>query len=109
MSLRSLRSARRSFFFAPWHIILLLTALLALSSCALNPPAASETKTPPQITITPPIQTESPYKPGPDAAQAISDCNSLAAPGGCFSPEQVQTFYNLNPLYAQGFTGKGQT
>src|SRR5262249_3117025 len=68
------------------------------------------TKTPTQATTaTATAQVTSPYKPGSQADQAIRECNFQAAPGGCFSPEQVQTFYNLNPLYARGYDGKGTT
>src|ERR1051326_1430553 len=109
MSLRHTPSTRRSFFFVPWHILLLLIALLALSSCALNPPGADEPTTPTKTTTPTPTSSDSPYKPGPLAAEAINECNQQAAPGGCFSPEQIQTFYHLNPLYAQGFKGTGQT
>ncbi len=91
MSLRHRPPTRPSFPVTQWSIIALLIALLALSSCGLNSPAVNDAKTP----IT-------------QAAQALSQCNQ-SAPGGCFSPGQVQTFYNLNPLYAQGFTGKGMT
>lgn len=87
----------------------LLAGLLALSSCALNTPVSEGTKTPAPTSSTSPSQAGSPFKPGPQAARILNDCSIVAAAGGCFSPEQVQTFYNLNPLYAQGFTGKGQT
>ncbi len=55
------------------------------------------------------MQSESPYQPSPQATQALSTCSATASVGGCFSPEQVQTFYDLNPLYKQGIDGKGQT
>jgi len=108
MSLRSLPATGRRFFHAPWHSIVLLTALLALSSCALNNPAVNEGST---STASPSStsQSDSPYKPGAQAAQAISECNASASSGGCFSPEQIQTFYDLNPLYVKGFDGKGMT
>jgi subtilase family serine protease len=108
MSLRNRPSSRR-FSFAFWHLILLLTALLALSSCALNAPGATDAQTPTKTSTKTPTAGSSPYKPGPLAEAAIKECSNAAAPGGCFSPEQVQTFYNLNPLYAKGYDGKGST
>jgi subtilase family serine protease len=83
-----------------------LAALLALSSCALNTPSLNDAQTPGSATSTP--SATSPYKPSPQAAQALAECGA-GVPGGCFSPEQVQTFYDLNPLYAKGFDGKGMT
>ncbi len=83
--------------------------MLLLSSCALDSPTVGDEKTPTPATPGSSPQTTSPYKPGPEAARAIAECNFSAAEGGCYSPQQIQTFYNLNPLYAQGFDGKGQT
>ncbi len=108
MSLRNGLSPGRSFSLVSWHLILLLAVLLILSSCALTPPGTTETQTP-TATSTKTSTSGSPYKPGPLAEAAIRECNNAAAPGGCFSPEQVQTFYNLNPLYQQGYDGKGST
>lgn len=87
----------------------MLAAVLVVSSCALDTPALNNGKTPTPAASPTPSQVGSPFKPGPQAAQAINDCNGTAAVGGCFSPEQVETFYDLNPLYAKGFTGRGQT
>jgi subtilase family serine protease len=94
---------------AIWRIMGLLVALLMFSSCALDTPNLTDKSTPtPENSQQP--QGDSPFKPGPQAAQAISQCDSdLVPPDVCFSPEQVQTFYDLNPLYAKGFDGKGMT
>ncbi|HEY7356358.1 MAG TPA: S53 family peptidase, partial [Ktedonobacterales bacterium] len=81
--------------------------MFALASCALNTPAVDTTNTPSANSST---SATYPYKPSPQAAQALRECQAAgAAPGGCFSPEQVQTFYDLNPLYAKSYTGKGMT
>jgi subtilase family serine protease len=109
MSFRNAPDARRFFPSASWHTILLLTAVLVFSSCAFGNSTQNNAKTPTPATPASTPGTDSPYKPGPLAAQAISDCNTSAAVGGCFSPEQVQTFYDLNPLYEKGFDGKGTT
>lgn len=88
----------------------LLIALLLLTSCALSAPVVNDQPvSTPGNQSTSQTTTTSPYKAGPQAAQILNDCSVTAAPGGCFSPEQIQTFYNLNPLYNKGFTGRGQT
>ncbi|HEX6778979.1 MAG TPA: S53 family peptidase [Ktedonobacterales bacterium] len=85
-----------------------LAAMLLLTSCALSTPVVNDpsASTPGSQA---PGTTTSPYKPGAQAAQILSECSATAAPGGCLSPEQVQTFYNLNSLYNKGYTGRGQT
>ncbi len=90
-------------------MMVLLAAVFVLASCALDSPTGNDTKTPAPTNAGSSSQATSPYKPGPQASRAIDECSASAAVGGCFSPQQVQTFYNLNPLYAKGFTGKGQT
>jgi len=85
-----------------------MAALLVLSSCALNTPTFNDKNSTPTATATQ-SQAGNPFKPGPQAAQALDECNASTLAGDCFSPEQVQTFYDLNPLYAKGFTGKGMT
>jgi subtilase family serine protease len=105
--------AGRRLFSLTWRVMAFLIALLALSSCMFNgsntPNLSDKSATAPGGSTTTPQPVDSPFKPSPQAAQAINECNLSAAPGGCFSPEQVQTFYDLNPLYAKGFTGKGET
>jgi subtilase family serine protease len=90
----------------------LLVAALLLTSCALSAPvvndqpaATSGSQSTAQATVT----TSSPYKPGPQAAQILKECSATASSGGCYSPEQIQTFYDLNPLYNKGYNGRGQT
>src|SRR5215469_12592704 len=96
-----------------WQVMALLTALLTLSSCASTSPTiqTSETPTfgdfPTSVTTTGP--TPSPYRPSSQAAQAIRECAPSAVNGGCYTAEQIQTFYDLNPLYAKGYNGKGST
>ncbi len=87
---------------------MLLVAVLVLASCALETPAINEH---PRSTgtATPSSMTASPFKPGPEAARILQQCSLTAADGGCFSPEQVQTFYHLNSLYHKGYDGRGST
>src|SRR5579885_1585566 len=70
---------------------------------------AYKSATAPGGTTRTPQPVDSPFKPSPQAVQAINECSLSAAPGGCFSPEQVQTFYDLNPLYARGFRSEEHT
>ena len=109
MSLRNTSPNRRSFSVASWQMIVLSIALLALSSCSIGGSPQNNAPTPKVTGSTPTAQPDSPYKPSAQAAEAINECNTQAATGGCFSPEQVQTFYDLNPLYAKGYDGKGMT
>ena len=88
---------------------LFLIAVLSLSSCTQNGTVGTTTPTPITRSPTPTVQPGTSYEPSSQAAQALSVCSATASVGGCFSPEQVQTFYDLNPLYQGGFDGKGQT
>ncbi len=106
MIFRSIRSTRGTSFTTIWQAAGFLTALLVLSSCALSTPTFNGNNGTPTAATLP--QTGNPFKPSPQAAQALEACGA-GVPGGCFSPEQVETFYNLNPLYAKGFTGKGMS
>jgi subtilase family serine protease len=36
-------------------------------------------------------------------------CQSASSPMRCFSPQQIRTAYNINPLLQQGITGAGRT
>ena len=86
----------------------LVLVMLLFTSCAAGGEAINDVPlSPPSATAAP--TTADPYKPGSQAAQILQECNLTAAIGGCFSPEQVQTFYDLNPLYTKGYTGKGIT
>ncbi len=86
----------------------LLAVLLLLASCAASNVTINDVPTS-RPSATPAPTTSGPFKPGAQAAQILEQCSVTAAPGGCLSPEQVQTFYNLNPLYNKGYTGKGMT
>src|SRR5579885_564981 len=82
MMLRTIPPTGRRFFFAPWQVIALLAALLMLASCALDTPKGDTTNTPTANSST---SATYPYKPGPQAAQALRECKAAgAAPGGCF-------------------------
>ncbi len=108
MILPNIPPTGRRFFAVPWHIGALLAALLVFSSCALNNPLQNNGQTP---TANPSATSPSvsPYTPSAQAAQAINECDNSASAGGCYSPEQIQTFYDLNPLYEKGYTGKDMT
>jgi subtilase family serine protease len=99
------------------YIISFLVALTLLSACSnpLSSSSPSSSKPSPTIPGQPsptspssPGPVASPYEPGSGADAALSQCYHDSF-GGCFSPEEVQTFYGLNSLYAQGFNGKGVT
>ncbi|HEY7126626.1 MAG TPA: S53 family peptidase [Ktedonobacterales bacterium] len=115
MNVRNLRITKPAHLAALWRVAGLFGALLLLSSCAIGNQGQSTTAPKPTATFTPkPTQTApnlpSPFKPDDLLSLlALQTCNLSAAPGGCFTPEQVQTFYDLPALYAKGFDGKGQT
>lgn len=115
MHTRHLRFTKQSLVAALWRMIGLFGALLLLSSCAFGGSSQSTNTPKPTATFTPkptqaPPNLPSAYKPDDLLSQiALQACNLTAAPGGCFTPEQVQTFYDLPALYAKGYTGKGQT
>src|SRR5579871_5825138 len=93
-----------------WHIFSLLGLLVLLTACGTPSPETGGSTSPGNTAASPnaPTPAATPFRLGPDADAALSQCYKSSF-GGCFSPEEVQTFYNLNPLYAQGYDGKGIT
>lgn len=82
--------------------------LAACGSKTTTTPVSTRSASPtPFPTLVP--NAPSQFHPGSGASLALATCSLVAAPGGCFSPEQVQTFYDLNSLYAKGYEGQGIT
>ncbi len=93
-----------------WHVMIgMLSMVVLLAACGGIPSPTTGGASPGSTTTrNTPTPAATPFQAGPDADAALSQCDKSSA-GGCFSPEQVQTFYNLNPLYARGYDGKGTT
>jgi subtilase family serine protease len=85
---------------------LIAIAICALAALGLSSPSSSHAATSGQL---PSVQHHAPagsvYLSGPDAAPGPG----YSATRRRFTPTGIQGSYNLNPLYAAGFTGKGKT
>ncbi len=91
-----------------WYKLPVLGLLALLAACGTPSTTGGTTPGSTATHITTPIPTATPFRVGPDADNALGQCYKSSF-GGCFSPEEVQTFYNLNPLYAKGYDGSGET
>ncbi len=95
------RRSRRRFWFASMGIALVICAsLLGVARLLLFQL--------PQITGSQGADTDPPVYTASGVAPANADCiNDFGQ--SCYSPEDIQQAFRLNPLYSQGDTGKGQT
>lgn len=69
--------------------------------------AAASTRTP-APTSTPTLAPQQPFYTPAGTAPTSQDCQAAVAVA-CYSPEQIQQAFRLNPLYRQGYDGSGQT
>jgi subtilase family serine protease len=76
----------------------------ALAGSAVNKPAAPATASTPMIVIKPGVS----YPMGDMSTPSQANCVKYGY-YHCITPEQVETAYNLAPLYKHGITGKGET
>ncbi len=111
MVLSPWRGKRSPWFTLLWRSLSLLGAILLLAACGSKPTTPSGTTQSPSPTPFPTLVPNAPsqFHPGSGAALALTTCSLVSAPGGCYSPEQIQTFYDLNSLYAKGYEGQGIT
>ena len=91
------------------RVAVLTAGAAALAGCVITgcsaTPAAGATPAGPPTSVTAPGAIN------PGASVPVpSQANCLAGfSSHCLTPEQVETAYNLGPLYARGVTGKGET
>ena len=110
MLLSPWRGKRSPWFKIVWRSLSLLGIIMLLAACGsktTTTPVTTHPSPTPFPTLVP--NAPNPFHPGSGAGLALQTCALVASPGGCFSPEQVQTFYDLNSLYAKGYEGQGMT
>jgi len=87
----------------------LVVALLALAGAAMTAVAHSSSSHAAALPIPQPATDTAQFVKAGTTPPTNADCEASAAHITCFTPQAVQSAYNLGPLYAQGLTGKGVT
>jgi subtilase family serine protease len=81
----------------------LAAGVITIAGCSATP-AAAKSPSPPTIVATPGVI----HPAGVVATPSQAHCEQ-AFSAHCLTPQQVETAYDLGPLYARGVTGKGET
>jgi subtilase family serine protease len=86
-----------------------VVALLALAGAAIAAVALSSSSHAAALPIPQPATDTAQFIQAGTTPPTNADCEASAAHITCFTPQAVQSAYNLGPLYASGLTGKGVT
>jgi subtilase family serine protease len=82
----------------------LAAGVISVAGCSVTTTPAATSAAPPTVATTPGV-----IHPG-GAMATPSQAHCMAAfSSRCLTPEQVETAYDLAPLYARGVTGRGET
>jgi subtilase family serine protease len=82
----------------------LAAGVISVAGCSVTTTTAATSAGPPTIATTPGVI----HPAGVMATPSQAHCEA-AFSSRCLTPEQVETAYDLAPLYARGVTGKGET
>src|SRR5690348_16666973 len=87
-----------------------VVALLALAGAVLTAVALSSSSHAAALPIPQPATDTAQFVKAGTTPPSNADCEAVKPAGiTCFTPQAVQSAYNLGPLYQQGLTGKGVT
>jgi subtilase family serine protease len=88
----------------------LVVAMLALAGAALTAVALSSSSHAAALPIPQPATDTAQFVKAGTTPPSNADCEAVKPAGiTCFTPQAVQSAYNLGPLYQQGLTGEGVT
>ena len=82
----------------------LAAGVTAVAGCSATTTAAAQPAGPPAIVTAPGVIHPTGVMATPSQAHCVT-----AFSAHCLTPQQVETAYDLGPLYARGVTGKGET
>jgi len=82
----------------------LAAGMATIGGCSVTTTTPAQSAGPPTIAATPGVPQPTAVVPTP----AQTHCTEAFA-ARCLTPQQVETAYDLGPLYARGVTGKGET
>ena len=82
----------------------LAAGMISVAGCSVTTTTAATSAGPPTVATTPGVIHPGGAMATPSQAHCVAAFSSR-----CLTPEQVETAYDLAPLYARGVTGRGET